>query len=259
MKNTRIAFMVLVVVAATCNGISAQDFETNSMAQDESLQDTQAAVAQQAQEYTSQEHEVQIDPKTGFPMIMDKPFIVFNEGVTTSWITRIQEQNGRSNFVFKDFLAGAFFTVETKNMQPLDSFLRVAVYYPLSYKFNDVPQAPKNMLNFAFDIFAAPIFRFNMWEYVRINLGAGLHFLYQMGDRWNYVNLGAGGVATVELPLARRWTILLNGYASIDYGNFGTNRNMEPYNYVWQYQLDIGVRYSRRAENQYSYIKSRKQ
>ncbi|MBO5235658.1 MAG: hypothetical protein J6B32_00900 [Spirochaetaceae bacterium] len=195
-----------------------------------------------------------IDDKTGFPLIQEKPYIVFNEGLTTAWVTRIIKKENRSNFVFTDFMAGAYFAIETKNMQPLDSIIRFSVYYPISHKFNKVPQAKKNMLNFAFDLVAAPLLQMNMWEYVRINLGLGLHFLYQMGDRWNYINLGAACLAGVELPVAKRWTILLNGNGSWDFGNLGTNRDMEPYDSVWQYQLDLGVRYSRKSENKYSYI-----
>lgn len=206
------------------------------------------------QEAITFDNELILDEKTGFPMIQEKPFIVFNEGVTSAWITRIIKQDNRSNFVFTDFMAGAYFAIETKNMQPLDSIVKFSVYYPISHKFNKVPQPKKNMLNFAFDLVAAPLFHMNMWEYVRINLGAGLHFLYQMGDRWNYISLGVAGLAGVELPLSKRWTILVNGNASFDFGNLGTNREMEPYDSVWQYQLDFGVRYSRKAENKYSYI-----
>ena len=89
----------------------------------------------------AQEPEINID--TGFPVIKEKPYIVFNEGLTTAWVTRLIKQDNRSNFVFKDFFAGAYFAVETKNMQPMDSVLRLAVYYPLSHKFNRVPQAKK--------------------------------------------------------------------------------------------------------------------
>ena len=195
---------------------------------------------------------------SGFPAIVNKPFIVFNEGVTGAWVTRVITQSGRSNFVFRDFLGGAFLTLETKNMEPLDSMVRLSVYYPLSYSFNKHPQVSKNMFNFAFDLFAAPVFQLNMWNFVRFNLAPGLHFLYQMGDRWNYIDLGIGGMAGVEMPIARRWTLKINGYLSFDYGNFGTNRDMEPYDYVWQYQLDLGIRYSKKAPNRYSYIPSKR-
>ena len=66
------------------------------------------------------EQEIPLDPNTGFPVILNKPFIVFNEGITGSWITRIVRQTDRSNFVFKDFMAGAYFSLETKNMEEFD-------------------------------------------------------------------------------------------------------------------------------------------
>ncbi|MCI7589929.1 MAG: hypothetical protein MST11_09820 [Spirochaetia bacterium] len=201
---------------------------------------------------------VEIDPKTGFPVIKEKPFVVFEEGVTASWVTRIIKQTDRSNFVFEDFFGGAFFSMQTRNMQPVDSMIRLAAYYPLSYKFNKHPQVPVNVLNFAVDLLAAPFLNFSLWNYVRIDVGAGLHFFYQMADRWHYVHLGIGGVARLDMPLAKRWTLFFDGIASYDYGNLGTNGEMEPYDYVWQYQLGFGVRYSKKAENKYSYIPSKR-
>lgn len=79
-----------------------------------------------------------------------------------------------------------------------------------------------------------------------------------MADRWHYVHLGIGGVARLDMPLAKRWTLFFDGIASYDYGNLGTNGEMEPYDYVWQYQLGFGVRYSKKAENKYSYIPSKR-
>ena len=34
---------------------------------------------------------------------------------------------------------------------------------------------------------------------------------------------------------------------------------MFPFDYSWQYQLSLGVRYSKKKPNQYSYITSRKE
>ena len=184
-----------------------------------------------------------------------KPFVVLNEGITSSWITRIIEQENRSNFVFQDFLIGAYVSAETRNMQPIDSFIRIAVFYPISHKFNSHPQSKKNMLNFAFDFIAAPILRLPMWNIATVRFGAGLHFLYQMGDRWNFINLGIVGITGLELPLTKYCTILLNGTLSADYGNFGTNKIIEPYDNVWQYQLEIGIRYSKKSPNRFHYIK----
>lgn len=202
--------------------------------------------------------DVPIDEKTGFPVILNKPFVVFDYGVTSSWITRIVKQTGRSNFVFDDFLLGAYVNMKTENMAPLDSMVRLSVFYPVSYKFNRVPQPPVNMLNFAVDLFAAPVVNLSFWNYVTFDLGAGLHCLYQHGDRWHYVDLGLGTMARVNMPVARRWSVFVDGLFSLDYGNLGTNRRMEPYDVVWQYQLSVGFRYSKRAPNKYSYIPSRR-
>ncbi|MDR1747528.1 MAG: hypothetical protein LBR47_00535 [Spirochaetaceae bacterium] len=195
------------------------------------------------------------DPEIEIPVIKNKPFIIFNEGVTASWITRIIKKETRSNFVFTDFMPGIYLGIKTVNMQPLNSIVRLAAYYPLSFKFNDGPQVPKNVIRYAIDLFAGVAIELNMWEYVRINLAPGLHFLFQNSDRWNYMSLGLGGLAGVELPVAKRWTLLVNGIASIDNGNLGSNKTMEPYDIVYQYQLDVGIRYSRKGENKYSYIK----
>lgn len=196
----------------------------------------------------------EIDSITGFPKITEKPFIVFNEGVCVSWITRIQKQTTRSNFVFNDFLLGAYFGFTTVNMKPLNSTVRIAAFYPYSFTFNDVPQIAKQVLRYAFDLFAGPVFQPDMWNYVRFNLSPGIHCLYQMSDRFHYIQAGIGGLAGIELPLSARWTILINGIASLDYGNFGTNKTMEPYDWVYQYQLDFGVRYSKKKPNKYNYL-----
>ncbi len=222
-KYLKHLFLSLYIMAVVCTGAVASDTE----------------------------QEIPLDPNTGFPVILNKPFLVFNEGITGSWITRIIKQTGRSNFVFKDFMAGAYFSLETKNMQPVDSMVRFAVYYPLSFKFNGHHQEPKNMLNFAFDLFAAPVFlQMDMWNYLRFNITAGLHFLYQMGDRWNYINLVIGALAGMELPVARRWTMLINGYMSIDYGNFGTNRQLEPYEIISHYQHNKKIQNKQQTNNQ---------
>lgn len=199
-----------------------------------------------------------LDPKTGFPVIKEKPFVVYNEGIAASWVTRIMKQDNRSNFVFSDFLAGAFFSIIARNMEPIDLTIRFTAYYPVSYKFNGHPQVAASPLHFACDLYVAPTLKLTMWNYVYINLSGGLHFLFQNSDRWNYIDLGVGGLAGLELPLTKRWTILIDGIASYDYGNFGTNKNLEPYSYVWQYQLSFGIRYSKAGENKYSYIDSKR-
>jgi hypothetical protein len=182
-----------------------------------------------------------------------KPYIVFNEGLAAGFVTRIVKQEHRSNFVFNDMMAGAFFGIKTVDMRPLDYLFRVAAYYPLSFKFNKVPQLPKNVIRYAADVFAGVNFDPG-WDFVRFNISPGIHFLFQNADRWNYIHLGAGLFLGAELPLSTRWTILAGGMASLDYGNLGANRYVEPYDIVYQYQIDFGVRYSKKNGNKFSYL-----
>jgi hypothetical protein len=112
-----------------------------------------------------------------------------------------------------------------------------------------MPQKPVTPLHFAVDMAIGARFEpFNM-KYVRINAGPALHMFFLNADRWNYFNLGAAAVLGIELPLVSRWTLLIDGYASIDNGNLGTNRQMEPFDIVWQYQINLGFRYSKKKEN----------
>lgn len=191
--------------------------------------------------------------------------LFFDEGAAASWNTRIIKQTGRTNFVFEDFLAGLYFATRTKNFSallpfrlPVELFSRVAAYYPLSHTFNDYPQPPVNMLNFGVDLLVGPLFQISFWDWAHLNLGAGPHFLYQKADRWHYVHLGVGGMLELQLPLARRWSLLLGGVASIDNANLGSSRHMEPYDLAWQYQASLGVRYSKALPNAKFYIPSRK-
>ena len=199
-----------------------------------------------------------LNPKTGFPNISEKPFVVFDYGLSAAWVTRIQKQTGRSNFVFDYTMVGLYATMETVNIKPCDSILRFAAYYPLLNTFNDVPQIAKQPILYAFDLAYMPLFRADMWNYVKINFAPGLHVMYQLTDDWHYIQFGLIGLAGVELPLARRWTILANGLASFDYANLGSNRDMFPIDWAWSYQVSLGVRYSKKKENKYSYIGSKK-
>lgn len=188
-------------------------------------------------------------------------FLLFDQGATAAWNTRIIKQTERSNFVFEDFLAGLYVTTRTKNFSsllpiklPFELLGRVAAYYPLSHTFNKYPQPPVNMLNFGVDVFLAPVVQINFGDYAYLDLAAGPHFLYQKADRWHYVHLGIGGMLGVQMPLARRWTLLLNGMASLDNANLGSNKKMEVYDLAWQYQASFGFRYSKRAPNVKTYI-----
>lgn len=198
---------------------------------------------------------VEINEKTGFPRIKAKPFVMFNEGFAAAQVTRIQTVSGRSNFVWQNDFIGAFFQIQTRNMKPLNSVIRTSVFYPFYNTFNDVKQFPKQTVLYAFDLFAGPILETDMWKYVRLKFGLGLHYMYQLSDEYHLHYLGGGALAGLELPVESRWSVLLDGTFSFDYPNFGTNSLVQPYDYSWQYQLNLGVRYSVKGKNKYSYIR----
>lgn len=196
----------------------------------------------------------QLDPNTGFPIIKNVPFVMFNEGVTFNQVTRIEEETKRSNFVRETYMIGGFFEIETQNLKPFDGVIRLAAYYPYYNTFNGMQQFPKQLLLYAVDMYAGPVFQFDMWKYVGINLSFGGHYMYQLTDEYHMSYLGIGGKGGIELPVARRWTILIDGMMTVDYANLGTNKNIQPFDWSWDYQADIGVRYSRKGFNKYSYI-----
>ena len=196
----------------------------------------------------------EIDSKTGFPKIKQRPFIMFNEGAAYTLITRLEKQDKRSNFVRQNHLAGLFFSLQTENMKPVNSMIRIAAYYPFFNTFNGMQQYPKQTILYAFDLLAAPMFQADMWKYVRLNFAGGLHYMYQLTDEYHMNYLGGGLLAGVELPLARRWTVLTDGTATLDYPNLGTNRLVQPFDFAWQYNVSVGVRYSKKGENKYAYI-----
>ena len=187
-----------------------------------------------------------LNPKTGFPEIKNKPFVVFNEGVSFAQITRIEKQTERSNFVRENYLVGAYFEMQTENMKPVNSLIKLSAYYPFHNTFNGMKQYPKQVILYAFDLFAGPIFQADMWNYVHINFATGLHYMDQLTDEYHMNYLGLGFAAGLGLPIASRWTILLNGFFSADYPNLGTNKNIQPFDIAWQYHVDFGIRYSKK-------------
>ncbi|MGI5096496.1 hypothetical protein IZU27_02335 [Treponema socranskii] len=203
-----------------------------------------------------QEDSVELNPKTKFPAIKEKPFIVFNEGVTVSQITRLikQDKYNRSNFVWQNYLVGLYCEMQTENIKPVDSLLRIAVYYPFKHTFNGMDQKATQPILYAFDVYYGPFFQTDMWKYVYINFSFGPHFLYELSDEYHHIQLGGAVLLGLELPLLKRWTVINNGLFAVDYGNIGSNRVIAPYDFVWQYQLELGCRYSKRKQNKYTYI-----
>jgi hypothetical protein len=135
---------------------------------------------------------------------------------------------------------------------------RLSAYYPLRFYFNDIPQPPATPIHYGADLFLGPVFEPHIKNLIRFNLSPGLHLFFENTDRWNYLHLGAAALAGIELPITTRWTVYLDGLASLDYGNLGNNRTMEPYDIVYQYQLGFGLRYSKRGPNVRPWIRSRR-
>lgn len=205
----------------------------------------------------AQENAEELDPVTGFPVIKDIPYVMFDEGFTYANITRIEFQEDRSNFVWSDNLIGGYFGLQTVNIQPADSMVRVAAFYPYFSTFNGMEQPAKQTILYAFDLFAGPLFRGDFWKYVKLNYAVGLHYMYQLTDDFHMHYFGLGMVSGFEFPIAQHWTILLDGMFTLDYPNFGSNSLIQQYDISWQYHASLGVRYSRKGKNEYSYIDSR--
>jgi hypothetical protein len=191
-------------------------------------------------------HAEEVKPVSNFE---DKPFFTFSYGAAASWLTRIVNQTDRSNFVFRDFMPGLYFGMELRKIRYVTPLIRLTAYYPVSSTFNMMPQKPNTPLHFGTDFYAGCSLGMSIKEIVRLYAGPALHMLFLNSDRWNYFNLGASAVAGVDIPLTPKWTLLVDGAASIDNGNLGANRTMEPFNTVFQYQIGLGCRYSKKMLN----------
>ncbi|MCM1224362.1 MAG: hypothetical protein NC548_58930 [Lachnospiraceae bacterium] len=182
-------------------------------------------------------------------------------GLSASSVTRIQKKTDVSNFVWTDKMIGVFYEAKSHDFirlgeaSELNFMARMAIYYPYNYTFRDVPQIANQIILYAFDWFVAPSLSINFRERIFFDTQLGLHILYQLHDMWEYLNLGVGLKLNVEFPISSRWTAIAGGMFSFDNGNFGSNRDMRPFDYVWEYQIQFGARYCKKYLNRRSYIK----
>lgn len=189
-------------------------------------------------------------------------FGIYNSGgVAWASVTRIQKQSTVSNFVWNDKMVGVFYECQSYNLKNFSEWFqlnfmgRMALYYPYRYYFRNIRQFPAQMLVISLDFFTAPCITFSLKDFVRFDLEPGLHLKYQKQDKWKYWNLGPGIKLDAEFPLSPRWTIVLGGMFSWDNGNLGSNRGFRDFDYVWEYQCNFGVRYSKHQQNKKSYLK----
>lgn len=183
-----------------------------------------------------------------------KFFISYTEGVVASTVTRIIKQEGRTNFVWNDYLLGIYLESQTNNIPYVNYLLRLAAFYPYHYTFNDVEQKAKQTILYAGDVFAAPYWSLKVGTLSTLTLAPGIHYYYQLKDKFHYSHLGLGLKAGLDFPIMKTVTLVLDGMFSYDYGNLGSNHRMQPVDFAWQYQVSFGVRVSKKRKNTTPYF-----
>ncbi len=189
--------------------------------------------------------------------------LLHNWGLSWAYITRIQKQSNRSNFVWSDKLIGAYYELATHDFLNMGEnihvnlFSRQAVYYPYEYKFNKVPQVTTQTILYNFDLFTGAALSLTLKDWVRLAIKPGLHVSYQLHDKFHFVNIGAGFGVEAEVPISSRWSANIGGIWTWDNGNMGSNARMRPFDYVWEYQAQVGFRYSKKCLNIKSFIRYR--
>lgn len=183
-----------------------------------------------------------------------------NWGVAWGSITRIQTQSGRSNFVWNDKLVGAYYELTTNNFLVMgrhinvNVFARHAVFYPYAYTFNKVKQETVQTILYGIDFFTGVKLSLSLWDWVNVSVKPGAHLYYQLHDKWHYFHIGAGLGLEAEMPISSRWSFNVGGMWTWDNANLGTNKKMQPYDFAWQYQAQLGFRYSKKKLNPKSFI-----
>ena len=179
--------------------------------------------------------------------------IIHNWGLAFNQVTRIQKQVERSNFVWREDLVGAFYSAQTVNL-PVNFIAKVGVYYPIGTTFNFVPQVSKQILLYGFDFNAGPIWTIPIGHVLNLSLSPVIEFRYQIDDNFHKFDLGAGIIASMEFPISRFFTIMLNGEFTYDFGNLGTNAGIRNYDAVYSYGAQLGFRISKAVPNNFYYF-----
>ncbi len=190
-----------------------------------------------------------------FAIEFDCDFI-FDEGISFCQVTRIEKLEDRSNFVRENMMLGAYFSTQTEGLPLCEVQLDIGAYYPFYQAFNGMKQVPKNTMNYALDSYLALKIDYDKFKYVIITGSLGMHYMYQLTDEWHMHYLGLGLSTGFELPVSKSWTIVNRNHFSYDDANLGTNKLMQRFRASYQYHINLGVRYSRRVFNTYSYIKA---
>lgn len=180
----------------------------------------------------------------------------FDEGISYCQLTRVEKLDDRSNFVRENMMIGAYFSTQTVGLPVFDLQLDLSAYYPFYQAFNGMKQQPKNIINYAFDGYLAIRGTYDGLKYVLLTGSLGMHYMYQLTDEYHMHYLGLGGTLGIEFPISKGWTIVNRNFFSYDNANLGKNKLVQPFDAAYQFHINLGVRYSRRVHNAYSYIKS---
>lgn len=180
---------------------------------------------------------------------------IFDEGISYCQVTRVEKLEDRSNFVRENMMIGAYFSTQTVGLPVADLQLDISAYYPFYQAFNGMEQHPRNVVNYALDSYLALKKDYKELKYVILTGSLGMHYMYQLTDEWHMNYLGLGLTTGIELPVSEGWTIVNRNFFSYDNANLGPNKTMQRFRASYQYHINLGVRYSRRVRNEYSYIK----
>ena len=180
--------------------------------------------------------------------------LTFDEGLSYAQVTRIEKLEDRSNFVRENMMAGAYFSMQTHGLPDFNFQLDISAYYPFYQAFNGMKQKTKNILNYALDGYLSTYYVYKKIKYINLTGSIGMHYMYQLTDEWHMHYLGLGGTLGLELPVSSRWTIVNRNFFAYDNANLGKNKTIQPFRASYQYHINLGVRYSRRVLNEYSYV-----
>ena len=180
---------------------------------------------------------------------------VFDEGLSYAQLTRIEVMDDRSNFVRENMMAGAYFTVQTVDLSFFDLIFTVSAYYPFYQAFNGMKQKTKNLFNYAVDSYFGTVITYDRLNYVILNFSIGIHYMYQLTDEYHMNYIGIGGSIGIDFPISKSWTITQNNFFSYDNPNLGTNKKVQVFDASYQFHINLGVRFSKKTQNVYSYIK----
>lgn len=179
--------------------------------------------------------------------------IFFTEGAITSNITRVIFNSGKNNYVYQNKLIGGFLEIESKNL-PVNLKARLAGYYPYKNLFNGIEMISKQVVLYGIEGFIAPVFNLKQINNFSFNVATGGHIMYQLSDEYHLIYVGLGIEPIIEFNLFKYCTFITSATAFIDYANLGSNRLIQPFDLVYQYQVAIGFRFSIKNFNYNSFF-----